>query len=1699
MFMGKIVKNLLILFLILALNSQFFIGLSNASDPNSYTTFRTVDKNSFNEYRYLITKEFFTVRSVWEIDGILDPVSLTRLRDLVNRGFNYLPDNNLENENLLNNVNTSISKSLKYNRSDAAYSGLINALWSYLDKSSITAISWNVLALPAEGNAPFNVTLRTNVVDPTWTTIPQYNYTWWMDLGSRKINIGTGPSINYTFKEEWNFTVFVSVSSSHKNSKWYTDVIPFEDSVTIKVKEKVASLILKVNANNLGTNEILKFTPSQAKYGLLFDATSSIPTGSAKFIRTEWDFGNWIKREYNWEPKIERIVYSDQDDYSISLVLKTNLGKTIRKEFTISIRDPIATINVNPSEWFLGDKFTISAKNLTTDNNLTYNWTITDIVEEKVIFSKQTKLFTYNFPNKGHFNVKLEVSGADSGNRNVDTTNIYINSRAPVAEFRDSIPELNKPNRILLNATDSFDADFTDTGKLKYSWEIDWSRVVLEEANEFGSLGYYTFDTIWDHNVVLKVEDPDNIEWIKKGKVNVKSVLSVDFSANNRAIKRWESITFDAVSPNASFFEWDFGDWAKSTGWIEERITHKYEKTGIFTVKLKVLDEKGNSTIQTKVVYIWNWTHPVAILDIWNTSNSVSMSKNACNWNDAFIVDRITSVLFDLSESIDIDGNTYWIDYSLKVWNNKYYTTSSVSHKFDELGCYPVILKVTSKENHNSDSAKIWIKVENIKPTLSNLAVKVESLETDPVIVNVNAVWATDRDGVITSYLWYYYTDLDDEPQDFRSTIGPSTKFVLPKITWNYYFVVLLADDSEDRISSEEIWKRANLTLAWDNINVPIVELKTPDNNVAVFDEVIFNSKVQNILKQDLSKKVAFFWDFDGDWFYDLETKTSSVTYSYSKPGTYYAKLKVKYKGFTNTRNIEINVVNSLIPKFDYISVWNKFIFINKTTGVYENISFDLWNEIKIDNEDYFEHTYSDWKSSHIVKLTASDWNTVKNVETKVVKNLNNLLKSKSSKNWILISIPESDSKNEIIIKKRTENISIYFSWDRKNFSEIWADSNLNKDTDLNWWKDDDNDISSSNNSYLNIELDRNKTQLIRVFVKDEDGVVMVSKDYKIIKEYIKDEEINLDNVIFEGVTDLQKQQLEELKDLVSWVTWDDSRIAKVYIARLKDEWGDENERIKIIYEFDWYLNDSLIQNKDEIIEKLQELLLKENDESNEKNIALRALQWLTSWNIVCEYDDKEYTSCKNYIDSTLQTIRNNDDLEQNKLLWTTILNIIWTDTNLSTSQKLDYKATLQSLIYGSVENIPEEIVDDIIDDNDGVSTVSSILSTIWYILLFIMLLFGLLFAWYYVYYKVLNKNSDQNFEDFIADKTDSKDDVFSEKKEEITKEVKTEDKIESKNDIFSETKITNSNSTNSASSEKKKMSTDLWNKKVEKDAEKEKVKSEDVPDWLKWSFDTDVKVEEKPKEIKKEIVEEKKKEKPVFEKEKPVLEKEKKEVVKEESFKKDIKKSEIKKPEIKKEVVKEIKKEETLDEITKVEDDNIPDWLKVSLEESPKKDTKKSETKNEIESNTVSKTTADDNIPDWLKGSLDEGSKKQESKKDKSKEEIVENKVEKETEKKEEKIVIVKKDKKDTKIEEKKTVNKKETVKKTPEKVEQKIEDKKVEINKEESKKENPKKEEKIATVKEGKTVENKDSSKKESGSDLWDDWMDIPDWLKS
>lgn len=54
--------------------------------------------------------------------------------------------------------------------------------------------------------------------------------------------------------------------------------------------------------------------------------------------------------------------------------------------------------------------------------------------------------------------------------------------------------------------------------------------------------------------------------------------------------------------------------------------------------------------------------------------------------------------------------------------------------------------------------------------------------------MRVTANGATDADGVITSYIWYYTTESDKEPQNVQITQTPEITFVLPNITEKYYF-----------------------------------------------------------------------------------------------------------------------------------------------------------------------------------------------------------------------------------------------------------------------------------------------------------------------------------------------------------------------------------------------------------------------------------------------------------------------------------------------------------------------------------------------------------------------------------------------------------------------------------------------------------------------------------------------------------------------------------------------------------------------------------------------------------------------------------------------------------------------------------------------------------------------------------------------
>ncbi len=1570
-----------------------FFSCTARADLEDYTTLRDIDKWTFNEYRYLMVKEYFKLKEKFELNWKIDKPIVLSLLNYAKVWYNYLPDS-LMNQNMYNNLSIAVKRWYDTPNSEVNYEEIVNKLNDYLEKVNIQVLKWTIEVSPSTWNAPLTSTFRWKVTDPSWTIIPSSNYIWWVDAAWTKKIIWKWLSINYTFKEEWGFSVFLDVKSSHKNKSWYTDVLPFSSRWVVEVKEKIASLIIKVNSTSLREADEVKFTPDEASYWLIFDATSSTPTGWARFRRVEWDFWNWVERRYDWSPKIERVVYSKEWNFTVKLKLYTNEWKSVERQFVVAIHKPIATIQASTEEWYIWEKFTFSAKSSVDEKNLSFYWNIIDINNDKIIASKEWSVISQVFSDKWRYNIQLKVKDA-AWDEDVDTKIIYVNSRAPIAEFNYSIPNSSKPNRVLLDWTRSYDPDFSDDGKLKYVWNVNWEIIELENPDSKWAIWYYTFDSVWEQSVVLEVIDSDQISWVKQQKVKIASVLSVDFFALPRVIQRSWFVKFVATSPNAKYFEWDFGDGNKKS-WTSSKVEYVYEKSWTFNAKLTVRDNDWNSNEFTKIVYVWESNAPLAIIsmDFWSNEEPRYDSQACSKW--AYIIDRIKAVNFKWSESLNIDWSNENLSYTWKIWNDKYISAKDTTYKFDELWCFPIKLTVKSNKNWSLSSTESWVKVENLKPELTTLDLAIQNETTDPIVVNVSALWAKDPDWVIQSYLWYYYTDSDVDPQDFRITTTPATTFVIPKVTWNYYFVVVMRDNNDERYSSDEsTLNKFFISLSWDNINTPLIDFKVNKNNVLIWEEAIFSATVKNVLWQNITDKSEFAWDFDWDGFYDKETNSWNISYTFKNSWTFYAKVRVKYKWMTNVRSIEMNVANILSPDFSYTSIWDTYLFFNTSAWKFDHSTWDLWDGTQMFDKNYFSHTYTDWNKVHNVKLKISEWTKSKDKEKEVVINLKNMLTSKNATWLYVITNPEAID-DKITLQDNSENVIINIntaSW----ATNYWVDFDINTDSDLNWGKDDDidnkNDSSFSKAGLVEITLNDKKTQTFRVFTLDEQFKVIESKDITIEKEYIKNEEVDINTLTFSWVTNDEKAKIEKLKSYVQSLPQEHRLKATQYVQKLQEEWFYINEKTKIILEFEAFIDSLWVSNWTDIVNLLESFLIEWQEDQSVRNMA---------YNVVKNLIPKELVEYDNIIKNLDQIKANPSKLEENKVLGKEILEAIKDTSLIENDDKVTIKTQLQVFIYGSVDNIPEEIVKEVKQEDSSSGKIiwlfSWVVNFIW--ILFAVIIFIIL--WFYIWFKVSNKNKNQWLHDFIIEKTSNKqsdilwglwniESINPESEKPASDMMRTistpEDKKPKENKDFL------TQNTTLKTSETKKV--DEANK---------------VPDWLRWAINTDALNKEETSTSKDLVWEEK-----VIETETKV-----EETPEEEN---------VSTPEVS-------VSPETVE--TKVEEEAIPDWLKGALpKDTPKVETKAETTETKAEETpkeenvstpevsvspeTVETKVEEEAVPDWLKGALDTN----------------------------------------------------------------KLKDKKTEEKKEEPKTES--------------SPKAKESSKKEKSNDeLWNDWMEVPDWLK-
>ena len=353
------------------------------------------------------------------------------------------------------------------------------------------------------------------------------------------------------------------------------------------------------------------------------------------------------------------------------------------------------------------------------------------------------------------------------------------------------------------------------------------------------------------------------------------------------------------MADDVDIFEWAFGDGdTEFSG--DNTMTHTYEKSGTYTIRVQAenTETRTKNSISRKV-YVVDAKSPFAYFSLSTSERGQLEETETCNGQPAFPADRVTAINFSASESVNIDGTTSGLEYFWKVGNEKTATQSALTYRFDELGCFPVTLTVKSTDTGKSHTTRQYVSVKNILPSLSNIYVAVENIATDPLLISVTAENAQDEDGAILSYLWYYYTDFDSEPQGFRVTSLPQVTYVLPKISGKYYFAVVMEDTNGEKTNTTDAYDQQFSTptfQAEDSLLVPIVGYSASSDSVLVGDTVQFTAQAKNVIGKDITSGAEFKWDLDGDGFYDRQTTTPSTQFVYTRPGTYNTKLKVTHR-----------------------------------------------------------------------------------------------------------------------------------------------------------------------------------------------------------------------------------------------------------------------------------------------------------------------------------------------------------------------------------------------------------------------------------------------------------------------------------------------------------------------------------------------------------------------------------------------------------------------------------------------------------------------------------------------------------------------------------------------------------------------------------------------------------------------------------
>jgi PKD repeat protein len=338
-----------------------------------------------------------------------------------------------------------------------------------------------------------------------------------------------------------------------------------------------------------------------------FTSSSTDPDGTIAANRTEWDFNN--------DGIFEKTGTSAQNTFAVPgayvITLKVTdangASDSIQKTIVTENRPPTAAFSFAPASPTTGQVVTFT--NSSTDPNGTivaYRW---DFDNNGTVDSNLASP-TSTYAKSGTYTVDLEVVD-NNGATNVAQKAITVSNRAPTAGFTNA-PAAPQTNDVVTFTSTSVDPD----GTVKvYQW--DFGDGVKQNGENIPVVAH-AYTTSGSKSVKLTVVDDlgrSSTTFTKTITINNRPPQA-DFINSPAFPNPFETVTFNAstsgdVDGTIAKYEWDLDndglfDDDTADGTADKTATRKFNESGAFTVRLKVTDDKGASTIAAQTVFIGN-------------------------------------------------------------------------------------------------------------------------------------------------------------------------------------------------------------------------------------------------------------------------------------------------------------------------------------------------------------------------------------------------------------------------------------------------------------------------------------------------------------------------------------------------------------------------------------------------------------------------------------------------------------------------------------------------------------------------------------------------------------------------------------------------------------------------------------------------------------------------------------------------------------------------------------------------------------------------------------------------------------------------------------------------------------------------------------------------------------------------------------